>query len=40
MVYVDTLWGRLVMRTPSATDYEPGATIRISYDPQDMKVFT
>jgi ABC-type sugar transport system ATPase subunit len=40
MVYIDTSWGRLVMRAPSAVDYEPGAPIRITYDPQHMKVFT
>lgn len=40
MVYMDTAWGRLIMRTPSAVDYEPGTTMRIGYDPQHMRVFT
>jgi multiple sugar transport system ATP-binding protein len=40
MVYINTSWGRLVMRAPSVVDYEPGAPIRITYDPQHMKVFT
>lgn len=39
MIHADTDWGRLVVRTETTADYTSGAAIRLSYDPQHLKVF-